>query len=407
MNSLDIDKIRNDFPILQQKVYNKPLVYMDNGATTQKPSVVIEKINEIHTITNSSIHRGVHYLSGRMTGEYESARETVRKFINAGSTNEIVFTSGATGSLNLLAFSLGEKYVREGDEIVITEMEHHSNIVPWQLMCERKKASLKVVPFDEQGELMINELKSLLNERTRLLSLAHVSNTLGTVNPVKEIINLAHDRGIPVCLDGAQAIQHGMVDVRDLDADFYVFSGHKVFGPTGTGVLFGKEKYLEEMPPYQGGGDMVDSVSFERTTFNVLPFKFEAGTANYPGAIGMAAALDYLEQTGLDKIAAYEKYLLEYSTGKLEEIEGLKIYGKSGNKIPVQSFLVENIHPYDMGMILDKIGIAVRTGTHCAQPVMDHFHIAGTVRASMVFYNTAEEIDLLVDGIRKAVMMLK
>ncbi len=407
MASFDVHKIRKDFPILDQKVYNKPLIYMDNGATTQKPRVVIDKINEINSLTNSSIHRGVHYLSGAMTDEYENAREEVRRFINAQSKNEIVFTSGTTGSINLIAFAFGEKYIQEGDEIIISEMEHHSNIVPWQMLCERKKAHLKIIPFNEAGELMLNEFKLLITEKTKLVAVSHVSNTLGTINPVKEIIRIAHSHDIPVLLDGAQAVQHGKLDVRELDADFYAFSGHKIFGPTGIGVLYGKEKYLEELPPYQGGGDMVDCVSFEKTTYNVLPFKFEAGTANYTGAIGLAKSIEYLQKTGLEAIAGYEHQLLEYSNRKLQEIDGLRIYGNAKNKICVQSFLVGKIHPYDMGMILDKMGIAIRTGSHCAQPVMDHFEISGTIRASLVFYNTKEEIDKLAEGIETAAMMLK
>ena len=407
MASFDVHKIRKDFPILDQRVYNKPLIYMDNGATTQKPRVVIDKINEINSLTNSSIHRGVHYLSGAMTDEYENAREEVRRFINAQSKNEIVFTSGTTGSINLIAFAFGEKYIQEGDEIIISEMEHHSNIVPWQMLCERKKAHLKIIPFNEAGELMLNEFKLLITEKTKLVAVSHVSNTLGTINPVKEIIRIAHSHDIPVLLDGAQAVQHGKLDVRELDADFYAFSGHKIFGPTGIGVLYGKEKYLEELPPYQGGGDMVDCVSFEKTTYNVLPFKFEAGTANYTGAIGLAKSIEYLQKTGLEAIAGYEHQLLEYSNRKLQEIDGLRIYGNAKNKICVQSFLVGKIHPYDMGMILDKMGIAIRTGSHCAQPVMDHFEISGTIRASLVFYNTKEEIDKLAEGIETAAMMLK
>lgn len=404
---LDIQKIRNDFPILKQKVYNKDLVYFDNGATTQKPETVIDKINDIHKAENSSIHRGVHYLSSKMTEEYEAARETVRDFINAKNSNEIIFTSGTTASLNLLAFSIGEKFINEGDEIIVSEMEHHSNIVPWQLLCERKKAILKVIPFDEKGELMLNEFKLLISKKTKLISLTHVSNTLGTINPVKKIIELAHNQNIPVCLDGAQAIQHDKIDVQELDVDFYVFSGHKVFGPTGIGVLYGKGKILDKLPPYQGGGDMVDCVSFKKTTFNKLPFKFEAGTSNYIGAIGLAYALKYLKITGISDIRDYENQLLEYSTNKLEEIEGLKIYGKAEHKICVQSFLIDSVHPYDLSMILDKLGIAVRTGSHCAQPVMDHFKISGTIRASLCFYNTFEEIDRLVEGIKTGLKMLR
>ena len=402
----DIEKIRQDFPILSTKVYNKPLVYFDNGATTQKPHQVIDKISEIQRNTNSSIHRGVHHLSGKMTEEYENAREIVREFLNARDKSEIVFTSGATGSINLLAFSFGEKFIREGDEIIISEMEHHSNIVPWQMLCERKKAKLRIIPFDENGELILNEYKLLFSERTRLVSIVHVSNSLGTINPVKEIIRIAHDHNVPVMVDGAQAVQHGPVDVRELDADFYVFSGHKIFGPTGIGVFYGKEKLLDQLPPYQGGGDMVDCVKFEKTTYNILPFRFEAGTANYSGAIGLGEALKYIQSIGPANIAAHEKQLLEYATSRLSEIEGLTIYGNAKNKIPVISFLLNSIHPYDTGMILDKLGIAVRTGTHCTQPVMDHFRIEGTIRASMAVYNTKDEVDLLVEGVKRAKVML-
>ena len=404
--NFDIEKIRADFPILSQNVHNKPLVYFDNGATTQKPTLVIDKINDIHSLTNSSIHRGVHYLSGLMTEEYENARETVRKFINAKEKSEIIFTAGTTASVNLVAFSFGEKYISEGDEIIISEMEHHSNIVPWQLLCERKKAKLRIAPFDENGELLLNEYKSLFNKKTRLVSITHTSNVLGTVNPVKDIIDIAHEYNVPVMLDGAQAVQHEKIDVQELDVDFYAFSGHKIYGPTGIGILYGKTKWLEEMPPWQGGGDMVENVSFPKTTFNVLPFKFEAGTANYVGAIGMGKAIEYIESIGVDIIKSRENDLLNYSTKQLLEIDGLKIYGSSKNKISVQSFLVDSVHPYDMSMILDKMGIAVRTGSHCAQPVMEHFGIDSTIRASMVFYNTKEEIDKLVEGIKTAKMML-
>lgn len=409
MNTItyDINKIRSDFPILSSKVYNKPLVYFDNGATTQKPRVVTDKLVEINNKTNSSIHRGVHHLSGKMTEEYENARETVRKFINANSKSEIVFTSGTTGSVNMLAFSFGEKFIMEGDEIIISEMEHHSNLVPWQLMCERKNAKLRVIPFNEDGELILEEYKNLFSEKTRLVSVVHVSNSLGTINPIKEIIEIAHQHEVPVMIDGAQAVQHGPVDVQALNADFYVFSGHKVFGPTGIGVFYGKEKFLDQLPPYQGGGDMVDCVTFEKTTFNILPFKFEAGTANYAGAVALAEALNYVEACGLEKITEHEKSLLDYAEKRLREIEGLRIYGDAANKIPVISFLVGSIHPYDMGMIIDKMGVAVRTGTHCTQPVMDHFQIDGTIRASMALYNTPEEIDILVEAIKKAKMMLE
>ncbi len=404
--SFDINKIREDFPILSTSVYNKKLVYFDNGATTQKPAVVIDTIRELYAKKNSSIHRGVHKLSGDMSLAYEEARDYIRSYINAKDKNEIVFTSGATASINTIAFSFGEKYIREGDEIIVSEMEHHSNIVPWQMLCTRKNARLRVIPFDETGTLILNEYKLLFNKRTRFVSLAHVSNSLGTINPVKEMIRIAHEHKVPVMLDGAQAIQHEKVDVQDLDADFYVFSGHKVYGPNGIGVLYGKEKLLDELPPWQGGGDMVDCVTFEKTTYNILPFKFEAGTSNYIGAIGLFKALEYINSIGVNKIQAYEKKLLEYANEKLNAIEGLRIYGTAKEKISIISFLIDNIHPYDTGMILDKMGIAVRTGTHCSQPVMDHFNISGTIRASLVFYNTFEEIDRLEDALKRARAML-
>ncbi len=402
----NIKQIRSDFPILQQQVYNKPLIYLDNGATTQKPRVVIDTIRELQETQNSSIHRGIHYLSEQMTGRYESARETVRAFLNAASTQEIIFTSGATGSINTVAFSFGEKYVKSGDEILISEMEHHSNIVPWQMLCERKGAILKVIPFNDNGELNLGKLDELLTDKTRIVALTHASNSLATINPVKEVIRKAHARGIPVLLDGAQMVQHGEVDVKDLDCDFYVFSSHKIFGPTGSGVLYGKEAMLEELPPYQGGGDMVDQVRFDGTSYNTLPFKFEAGTSNYTGAIGLAAALDYLQSIGFQAIGQYEQELSTYTLEKLKAIKGLKIYGNAPERISVFSFLLDGIHTYDAGMILDKMGIAVRTGTHCTQPVMDHFGIEGTIRASLVFYNTMEEVDALVVGIQRTKEML-
>ena len=401
-----IQKIRTDFPILSQTVYGKPLVYFDNGATTQKPKVVIDKITQLFTEQYSSIHRGVHYLSEQSTEMYEQARRTIQKYINAALPQEIIFTSGATGSINAVAFSFGEKYVQEGDEIIISAMEHHSNIVPWQMLCERKKANLKIIPFTEEGELRLDVFKSLLNKRTKIVAVNHVSNTLGTINPVKEIIEISHAASVPVLIDGAQAIQHMQVDVKDLDCDFYVFSGHKVYGPTGIGVLYGKQQWLYDMPPYQGGGDMVDCVTFEHTTYNELPFKFEAGTSNFISAIGLGSSLEYLQSLGLNKIAEYEHQLLLYLTEKLKEIDGLRIYGTAKDKISIISFLVDNIHPYDMGMILDKMGIAVRTGSHCTQPLLEQYEIEGTVRASLVFYNTFEEIDFLAEAIKKAKVML-
>jgi cysteine desulfurase/selenocysteine lyase len=405
--AFDIQKIRNDFPILTRQVYNRPLVYFDNGATTQKPEVVIKTQEEVQKQLNSSIHRGVHYLSEQMTDRYETAREKVRKFINAPSAQEIIFTSGATGSINAVAFSFGEKYVHQGDEILITEMEHHSNIIPWQMLCERKGARLKVIPFNDRGELELEALDPMITDKTRIVAVTHASNSLGTINPVREVIRRAHEKGIPVLVDGAQMVQHERVDVQELDCDFYVFSSHKIFGPTGSGVLFGKEKWLEAIPPYQGGGDMVDQVTFHRTTYNELPFKFEAGTTNYMGAIGLGSALDYLEQLEMEQIARYEQGLIDYSLQQLKGVEGLRIYGEAGKRISVFSFLMDGIHPYDAGMILDKMGIAIRTGTHCTQPVMDHFGISGTIRASLVFYNTKEEVDRLVEGIQKTKQMLQ
>ncbi len=403
--AFDVDRIRKDFPILSQKVYDRPIVYIDNGATTQKPSVVIDTVRRYYEEQNASIHRGVHFLSDRSTETYEKARERVRSFINASSTNEVIFTAGTTASINALAFSFGEKYVSKGDEVLVTEMEHHANIVPWQMMCERKGAKLMVLPFDENGELIMEEYEDLLSDKTRIVAAAHISNSLGTINPVAEIIEKAHARGIPVLLDGAQAVQHAKVDVSELDCDFYVFSGHKIYGPNGIGVMYGKEKLLYELPPYQGGGDMVDCVTFDNTTYNELPFKFEAGTMNYVGAAGLAAALDYITGIGLEEIAEYEQSLLDYGTKKLGSIPGLELYGKSRKKISIFSFLLGEIHPYDAGMVLDKLGIALRTGTHCTQPVMDHFSITGTMRASLAFYNTMEEIDRLYEGLMKVLKM--
>jgi len=400
-----IDEIRNDFPLLKQTVYGKPLVYLDNGATTQKPQCVIDTLDDVYLKYNSNIHRGVHSLSDKASEAYEAARETVRSFINASKKEEIIFTSGTTGSINTVAFSFGERYINQGDEVIISHLEHHANIVPWQMMCDRKKAKLRVIPIDGGGNIVFDEYLALINERTRIVAVSQVSNALGTILPVKKITDAAHEAGIPVLIDGAQGIQHGNVDVKKLDCDFYVFSGHKIYGPTGIGVLYGKEKYLEEIPPYQGGGDMVDKVTFNKTTYNELPFKFEAGTMNYPAAIGLAKALDYVDSIGRTEIAAAEKKLLDYATEKLMGIPGLKIYGTSADKVSVISFLIENIHQYDAGMILDKMGIAVRTGTHCAQPVMDHFGIDGTIRASMCFYNTKEEIDILAGGIYKVIEM--
>jgi cysteine desulfurase/selenocysteine lyase len=401
----NISQIRTDFPLLSQKIYGKQLVYFDNGATTQKPQCVLDAVNDVYQRYNANIHRGVHALSDQSSAAYEAARETVRSFINADKREEVVFTSGTTGSINAIAFSFGERFIKAGDEIIISHLEHHANIVPWQMMCQRKKAFLKVIPVNDDGEIIFEEYLNLISNKTKLVSVSQVSNALGTILPIRKIIEAAHSADIPVLIDGAQGIQHGIVNVKKMNCDFYVFSGHKIYGPTGIGVLYGKEKYLDELPPYQGGGDMVDKVTFEKTTYNELPFKFEAGTMNYPGAIGLGKALEYVNNLGRDNITEAERVLLKYATEKLSCINGLKIYGTSENKISTISFLIDNIHQYDAGMILDKMGIAVRTGTHCAQPIMDRFGIDGTIRASLCFYNTLEEIDILIDGINKVIEM--
>ena len=401
-----ISEIRDDFPILSVKVYGKPLIYFDNGATTQKPLCVLEAIKDVYTKFNGNIHRGVHAMSDMTSEAYENAREKVRAFINASKREEIVFTSGTTGSINAIAFSFGEKYIKQGDEIIISALEHHANIVPWQMVCERKQAKLRIIPVNNNGEIILEEFRNLISPKTKIVAVSQVSNALGIILPVKEIIDLAHTENIPVLVDGAQGIQHGIVDVASLDCDFYAFSGHKIYGPTGIGVLYGKEKWLTEIPPYQGGGDMVEKVTFEKTTYNELPFKFEAGTMNYAGAIGLARALDYVIELGREEIEGREKMLLDYATKKLLGIENLRIFGNSADKIPIISFLLKDIHQYDAGTILDKMGIAVRTGNHCAQPVMTRFGIDGTVRISMCFYNTTEEIDVLGTGIEKVISML-
>lgn len=402
---VDFSKIRTDFPILSRTVHNKPLVYFDNGATTQKPQAVIDTVNRLYSFENSNIHRGVHFLSDHVTNQFEAARETVRNFINAEYLAEVIFTAGTTASINTVAFSFGEQFIKPGNEVLISAMEHHANIVPWQMMCQRKGAILKVIPFNQNGELNIDAFEKLLNPNTRLVAVTHVSNTLGTVNPIKHIISKAHQVGAKVLVDAAQSIQHIAIDVKELDCDFLVFSGHKIYGPTGIGVLYGKETLLREMPPYQGGGDMVDCVKFEHTTYNDLPFKFEAGTLHYVGAIALAEAIKYIQNIGIQNIAAYENKLLAYATEKLASIEGLTIYGTALNKGPIISFLLQNIHHYDTGMVLDKLGIAVRTGTHCNQPVMDIFKIEGTVRASICFYNNVEDIDKLYEGLVKVKQM--
>ena len=401
-----IDEIRSDFPILSVKIQGKPLIYLDNGATTQKPEKVIQVMDEMYRTANANVHRGVHYLSEIVSERYEAARETVRAFINAPKREEIIFTAGATASINAVAFSFGERFLHDGDEIIISGMEHHANIVPWQMLCERKNAKLRVIPFSDQGILDMDAYRALFTERTRIAAVTHASNVLGTLNPIKEIVAEAHRHDVPVLVDGAQSIQHGIVDVTDLDCDFFVFSGHKIYGPNGIGVLYGKEKWLNEIPPYQGGGDMVATVTFEKTTYNELPFKFEAGTTNFTGAIGLAAALDYVSALGREAIAERERALLTRATSGLLSISGVRIYGTAPLKVPVISFLPGNIHQYDAGMILDKMGIAVRTGTHCAQPVMTRYGITGSIRASMAFYNTEEEIDALVKGVIKVTEML-
>jgi cysteine desulfurase/selenocysteine lyase len=403
--SRSIEDIRADFPILSLKVHGRPLVYLDNGATTQKPLQVIQVMDDLYRSANANVHRGVHYLSDLVSDRYEAARETVRTFINAPKREEVIFTSGTTASINAVAFSFGERFIHENDEIIITGMEHHANIVPWQMLCERKSARLKVVPFSDEGVLNMETYRSLLSERTRIVAVTHASNVLGTINPVKEIIREAHLHNVPVLVDGAQSIQHGIVDVTDMDCDFFVFSGHKIYGPNGTGVLYGKEKWLSEMPPYQGGGDMVANVTFEKTTYNELPFKFEAGTTNFTGAIGLAAALDYLTSLSREAVVEREQSLLVKATIGLSAISGIRLFGTAPYKVSVVSFLPGEIHQYDAGMVLDKMGIAVRTGTHCAQPVMDRYGITGTVRASIAFYNTEDEIEELIRGINKVTEM--
>ena len=406
MKEQEIQNIRNDFPILKEMVYNKPLIYFDNAATTQKPQCVMDRINYGYTHLNANIHRGVHYLSQKATEAHEESRKYIAHFINATSPDEVIFTRGTTEAINLVAFSFGEFCCKAGDEIIISVMEHHSNIVPWQMLCERKGMKLRVVPMNEKGELKLEAYESLLNEKTKLIAITHVSNVLGTINPVKEIIKTAHAKNIPVLIDGAQAVPHLKVDVQDLDADFYVFSGHKIYAPTGIGVLYGKRIWLDRIPPYQGGGEMIQTVTFKKTTYNQLPFKFEAGTPDYIGSTALAEALKYVEKIGIEKIAAYEAELTNYATNRLMEIDGMRIFGLSNDKSAVISFLVGNIHPYDIGMLLDKLGIAVRTGHHCAQPLMDELGIPGTVRASFAFYNTKNEINSFIDALKKVVEML-
>lgn len=397
---------RNDFKILDQKIYGRPLVYLDNAATTQKPQVVIDALTRYYETINSNIHRGVHYLSQLATDEFEQSREAVRRFINARHAYEIIFTRGATDSINLVAASFGRTFLQEGDEIIVSEMEHHANIVPWQFLCEDRGCVLKVLPFNEKGELCIEQLDNLISPKTKILAVSHVSNSLGTINPVKEIIEIAHKRGVPVLLDGAQAVSHCKVDVQALDCEFYCFSGHKMYAPMGIGVMYGKEEWLNKMKPYQGGGEMIKQVTFPKTTYNDLPFKFEAGTPSVGDAMGLKVAIEYMENVGIENIAAYEKELLDYAEERLSTIEGLRIYGNAAQKAAIVSFNIDKIHPSDIGAIIDKLGVAVRTGHHCTQPIMDHFGIPGTVRASFALYNDKKEIDDLYEAVYRAKNML-
>ena len=402
---LDIQKIRENFPILSRTVYDKPLVYLDNAATTQKPLCVLDAMRDEYLNVNANVHRGVHYLSQQATDLHEAARETVRRFVNAASVNEIVFTRGTTEGLNLVASSFCEEFMTEGDEVIVSVMEHHSNIVPWQLQAAKRGIAIRVIPMDECGDIDMDAYKAMLNERTKLVSVAHVSNVLGTINPVKEITRIAHEHGVPVLVDGAQSTPHFRVDVQDIDCEFFVFSGHKMYGPTGIGVLYGKESWLDRLPPYQGGGEMIESVTFEKTVFEKLPFKFEAGTPDYVATHGLATAINYIESIGIDNISAHEKELTGYCMKKLSEIDGMRIFGTSAHKDAVVSFLVRDIHHLDMGTLLDRLGIAVRTGHHCAQPLMDRLGIQGTVRASFALYNTKEEIDILANGVARVSQM--
>jgi cysteine desulfurase/selenocysteine lyase len=397
----NIEEVRADFPILERQVYGRPLVYLDNGATTQKPRVVVDAIVDEYYSVNANVHRGVHFLSQQATVLHEASRETVRRFLNARSINEIVFTRGTTESINLLATTFAESQMRAGDEVIVSVMEHHSNIVPWQLQADRLGIVLRVIPMNDRGELLLDEYERLFTERTRLVSVAHVSNVLGTVNPVADIIRTAHRHGVPVLVDGAQSVPHTPVDVQALDADFYAFSGHKVYGPTGVGVLYGKEEWLEKLPPYQGGGEMISHVSFEHTTYNELPFKFEAGTPDYIGTTSLAKALDYVTALGMDQIAAHEHDLTQYAMERLRAIPGMRIFGEAEQKSSVISFLVGDIHHLDLGTLLDRLGIAVRTGHHCAEPLMHRLGIEGTVRASFGLYNTRKEVDILAEGIER------
>jgi cysteine desulfurase/selenocysteine lyase len=403
--NIDIDKIRSDFPILNEEVYGKPLVYFDNAATTHKPQVVIDAISEVYKKYNSNIHRGVHYLSNVCTHAHEDARKKVQEFINAAHSHEIIFTRGTTESINLLSTSFADTFLKEGDEVLISQMEHHSNIVPWQLLEKRKGIVLKYIPINKTGELEMDKLDSLINDKTKLVAITHISNALGTINRIKTIIDKAHAEDIPVMIDGAQAVQHVKIDVQELDCDFYVFSGHKLYGPTGIGVLYGKEKWLDKMQPYHGGGEMIKTVSFEGTTFNELPFKFEAGTPDFSGSVGLGAAIDYVKSIGIEVIDQYEKKLLEHANKGLSSIPNIRFFGTAKEKASVISFLIGDIHPFDIGTMLDKMGIAIRTGHHCAQPLMQYFNIPGTLRASFAIYNTKEEIDKLVESTQRVAQL--
>ena len=401
----NIQKVRDDFPILSRTVYDRPLVYLDNAATTQKPLCVLDAMRDEYLNVNANVHRGVHYLSQQATDLHEAARETVRRFINAPKTEEIIFTRGTTESINLVVSSFCEEFMGEGDEVIVSVMEHHSNIVPWQLQAAKRGIALKVIPIDDSGNLLMDEYEKLFSDRTKIVSVAHVSNTLGTVNPVKDIVRIAHEHGVPVLVDGAQSTPHFKVDVQDLDCDFFAFSGHKIYGPTGVGVLYGKEEWLDRLPPYQGGGEMIESVSFERTVFERLPFKFEAGTPDYVATHGLATALDYVSALGMDNIATHERELTAYCMEQMQTIPGIRLFGTTPDKDAVVSFLVGDIHHLDMGTLLDRLGIAVRTGHHCAQPVMDRLGVQGVVRASFALYNTKEEIDALVSGVKRVATM--
>ena len=401
----NIQKVRDDFPILSRTVYDRPLVYLDNAATTQKPLCALDAMRDEYLNVNANVHRGVHYLSQQATDLHEAARETLRRFINAPKTEEIIFTRGTTESINLVVSSFCEEFMGEGDEVIVSVMEHHSNIVPWQLQAAKRGIALKVIPIDDSGNLLMDEYEKLFSDRTKIVSVAHVSNTLGTVNPVKDIVRIAHEHGVPVMVDGAQSTPHFKVDVQDLDCDFFAFSGHKIYGPTGVGVLYGKEEWLDRLPPYQGGGEMIESVSFERTVFERLPFKFEAGTPDYVATHGLATALNYVSALGMDNIAAHERELTAYCMEQMQTIPGIRLFGTTPDKDAVVSFLVGDIHHLDMGTLLDRLGIAVRTGHHCAQPVMDRLGVQGVVRASFALYNTKEEIDALVSGVKRVATM--